>query len=1301
MRSWTTFTGALTTIGYEAATLLPSGPEKFKPIVIDWNKGNGLIMYDDVKKMDPFGLSSGATSFFDKDDDDTLNPHIGIRINSLSTYDPVTLEQRERKFEYLDAMCNIDLKGVVHTDFKSLSGSYDIVMSAGKTLKVLRKTSSVALLESSRGVGYAPENARLFYGKVRERIFDYGDSLAVIMNEYNYDTDICRLSGISGGGIPKKDSLITRGSFLFDIMLPITSPKYRGEMFSGGIVNGYYRETIGAQPLLKSCVSYRLRDTTYIPERTVIYAYELCDSVRIPVGTFHEPVVRTFGNTKMKSYNYKSYCDFSFFQYEVLAFRPLLRATSEYTHFPDGASRHNTSHFIYTSDSTYSAVCDNSIPWAIGLYSNGSWNALPSPGSPLRPFKADSLDAVTAARLPFGVISVVGGNAIERYTPTSAKARSGFFADVAAGGRLTLPIATMWVVNGCDTLLQHNEYVKSGNRINLSRTSLGAPGHHPISVQSFNKGYLGYMPLGMKQTGSPQKTYTWDSCDQLTSISIGEGPDALTSSYTYDNYVGCTGIYGPAGDRQTFSYSGGRLATVRNNLGKLTAKYEYEFLRDEGVSTFTGTNSIRTTTYGSDSDSSSVREIYDAFGLPVVTVTERVADGSDLISVRRFDALGRQLAAWRPLMVTDSILIGDIRNPYDYVLEDESQIQYGQKEGCDRTAYIGSTVVHRRAGREFAGHPDSLCVLCSNPDIPELRVVRYMLAYGKLETGIRKPPSGKLANSDVYSHGELNCVKSTDADGRVSLTFSSANGRTVLVRAIGDKGEFADTYTLYNSWGDPVVVLPPSYSANLARNPSSTNLARYSSQAYLYTYDRQHRLRSKKAPGQQPVEFVYDIEGRQAFSRDGSQKEAGIRSFMLYDHLGRVAVTGTCSDSGPDIWDGTYLAPAMDTGKPGRQGDASTLCSTGYTPSGGLNALLVSPRLQSASYYDSYSSVIHQLPAEAIAEPKGMCTATLTAILDNASWQPVLTTMYYDSSLRLIRSTSNCPLSGSVQRDYRYNAHGTLLSTDETYRQSRQIGIPVSHSRSFTNDHLGRPATESLKYGSRGFRTRSYSYNSLGQLYRTTGYGNDLSCTYSYNINGWLTQWSTPFVTERYAYGYSPMPSYSGKISMRQTSKGSGFCNQYVYSYDRLGRLTNAAFTNLQDSEVDYSASYTYDIDSNPLTIKRSGLTDVGVYGTVNDIKIEYDNRRPRGVSDVADAPLLEGILAPPPSVAINRTHEYDCAGRLTRDATRGIDSIRYNVIGLPQAVYFADGSSLEYTYMADGTKLRETRRRPSFVSAS
>ena len=55
--------------------------------------------------------------------------------------------------------------------------------------------------------------------------------------------------------------------------------------------------------------------------------------------------------------------------------------------------------------------------------------------------------------------------------------------------------------------------------------------------------------------------------------------------------------------------------------------------------------------------------------------------------------------------------------------------------------------------------------------------------------------------------------------------------------------------------------------------------------------------------------------------------------------------------------------------------------------------------------------------------------------------------------------------------------------------------------------------------------------------------------------------------------------------------------------------------------------------------------------------------------------------------------YAYDANGNLTKDLNKGIVDIQYNCLNLPSKVTFGDGSTVAYTYAADGTKLRTVHK--------
>ena len=61
---------------------------------------------------------------------------------------------------------------------------------------------------------------------------------------------------------------------------------------------------------------------------------------------------------------------------------------------------------------------------------------------------------------------------------------------------------------------------------------------------------------------------------------------------------------------------------------------------------------------------------------------------------------------------------------------------------------------------------------------------------------------------------------------------------------------------------------------------------------------------------------------------------------------------------------------------------------------------------------------------------------------------------------------------------------------------------------------------------------------------------------------------------------------------------------------------------------------------------------------------------------------------------AVKQANEYayDRNGNMAKDLNKNISEIEYNCLNLPGKGTFADGSTITYTYAADGTKLETVR---------
>ncbi len=176
--------------------------------------------------------------------------------------------------------------------------------------------------------------------------------------------------------------------------------------------------------------------------------------------------------------------------------------------------------------------------------------------------------------------------------------------------------------------------------------------------------------------------------------------------------------------------------------------------------------------------------------------------------------------------------------------------------------------------------------------------------------------------------------------------------------------------------------------------------------------------------------------------------------------------------------------------------------------------------------------------------------------------------------------------------------------------------------------------------------------------------------------------------------------------TLRHTGKSYGVsANDALpdYAYDGLSRLTSARSyrESGRAGRGDYTASYTYDLNSNPLTIKRNGLTDAVSasgsarleFGEVDNLSLAYSGARPLRVSEAADDTPYSGSSDYPAGKNSGKDMAYDLDGRLVSDPSRSVDTVLYNSIGLPREIKVRGGSGVKRLYSADGRLLRTVVR--------
>ena len=537
------------------------------------------------------------------------------------------------------------------------------------------------------------------------------------------------------------------------------------------------------------------------------------------------------------------------------------------------------------------------------------------------------------------------------------------------------------------------------------------------------------------------------------------------------------------------------------------------------------------------------------------------------------------------------------------------------------------------------------------------------------------------------------------ADGTVE-TYTDNEGRTVLERRIhtDTKGtEHLDTYYVYDDLNRLRYVLPPQAEeifrqAGETRSGSDKGIADY---AYVYRYDGNGNCISKKMPGSEEVEMVYDKARRRVLSRDGKCRKEGKWMFWLYEETGRQAVQGICTN--PDV-----EALKNDTVTT-RWTDRGILA--GYEAPGTLGQDI---QLLKADYYDYYAFLDDEellpenrqeygkvYPDTQKPDAAGLKTGTASYAADGSGTLTGMEVLYYDSFGRCVQK--------------RLKNH--LGETDEEYTAYTFTGLPRLVMRVHRSpDQEERKEMLRYEYDTMDRLLKVYFrlddkeeelvcdnvYDDLGRVVVDRRNGTDnLRTGYTYNIRNWMTSIESPLFKEELHYtDGTGTPCYNGNISSiswkageEQTTRG------YRFTYDGLDRMKTAEYGEGERLAVNpnrFNEEVTaYDKTGNILGIRRMGQTGAQEYGLVDNLALTYSGNQLTKVTDNAASSAYNNGFEFKDGADKETEYTYDENGNLTQDLNRNIKDIQYNFLNLPQRIEFEDGSTTEYLYDADGRKLR------------
>ena len=643
-------------------------------------------------------------------------------------------------------------------------------------------------------------------------------------------------------------------------------------------------------------------------------------------------------------------------------------------------------------------------------------------------------------------------------------------------------------------------------------------------------------------------------------------------------------------------------------------------------------------------------EYFDGLGRPFQTVLKKVtASSSNLVTLQEYDVAGRAANSWLPIVSSAEYVApasfkssapgnyGNDSRPYGQPVYEASPLNRTVKEYGPGAAWHG-------------GHSVNTDYLANSTANAQLNCINYSVSS-----------AGALTSNGSYASGQLSVVKTTDEDLNVSYTFTDKMGHVVLSRQM--KGsETHDTYYVYDDKSNLCFVLQPMYQ-------SSANLDQY---AFQYKYDGRNRCIWKKLPGAGYMEMVYDNADRLVFSQDGNQRAltSGNWTYYKYDGLNRLTEQGTC---------------------------------TNKVTTSGTNVLV-------QHFYDSYAFRSQagfnnsNFPDDASGNGKGALTASVATVLGSSN--KIYTAYYYDIKGRVVKTVQSNPLGGYDVAATVYTFTNKPATVTHTHTASGKTTRTEVYTYSY--DHADRLLKVEHTLGGTKITLADYAYDNLGRLQSKSLHGSATNkLTYAYNVRGWLTGISgSKFTQNLYYNNGNGTAKYNGSISSMTWKAGNeSTIRGYKFTYDGLSRLMNATYgetAGINTNTNRFSENVTgYDKNGNIKTLQRYGQTAASSYGLIDNLTFTLAGNQLSRVDDAAAASAYNGGFEFKDGVKQANEYTYDSNGNLTKDLNKGISTITYNVLNLPNMVTFSDGSTIAYTYGADGTKLKTVHKTGSTTTTT
>ena len=511
---------------------------------------------------------------------------------------------------------------------------------------------------------------------------------------------------------------------------------------------------------------------------------------------------------------------------------------------------------------------------------------------------------------------------------------------------------------------------------------------------------------------------------------------------------------------------------------------------------------------------------------------------------------------------------------------------------------------------------------------------------------------------------------------------------------------------------------------------------------FMYRYDGRKRMIGKKVPGADWIHMVYDNRDRLVMTQDGQQRLANQWTYTRYDELNRPVITGIYTHSATISQEA--MTSLIGTTVLNEDFAVEQEDHFGYSRNAFPSLVQNNFSVLTAIYYDDYGFIglfdpesleyrseevdgQYEYSVNATGHfpfVKGQVTGSVTAVLQQGLYELpdtgrfIHAVTYYDDRYRPVQSISlNIHNTYDVSTSV-YDFTGKVMAA-----KTRQNGLD-EHAvvRTFQYDHAGRlkKVWHKLDTGNAVLIAMN-TYNELGQLTEkglhntaTMGAADNTrmfrqKVDYSYNIRGWLTAMNNSELSAPDDYAFLPdlfgmnlfynlgadignSPAYNGNISGMKWSSFSDGSTQsaYKFEYDDMNRLLSANGKLFTEGWADTPGfaehEFEYDLNGNIKHLARTARNgdDMDVL-SYNYGEEGLTTNQLRSVTDESSSP--QGFKDGNQDGA---DYEYDKNGNMIVDRNKGISSITYNHLNLPEIVATTKGDYIRYVYDATGRKWQQ-----------